>query len=249
MADTRIKAGDRVKVIKGKRAGEIHTVTHVYTSWGDGRERLGIDVRTGVSRYLVSSVELVPVPQPVATPVQDIAMVLCDNTLTHKAHRITGTWREECPGVNVDMIRMTQKIADLYTEVAGHYNNDISHYRSAWYAGMRETLTSSIQATYPDTDAHMVYELLIDSGESVAQCVDYWRQRNEEHEWCQQTYDSDTDDANLICVQHKTILTPGHVHRHDTEVKTSECPSGCKVFRCACGDERVLHELASRCLG
>jgi hypothetical protein len=82
-------------------------------------------------------------------------------------------------------IEACEAIATLFWTFASHEDGNISHYRSAFYAGAKDLLVAAIKDTYPDVDAEKVYDIMSESSESVAECVSYWRHGQAGHEWCQ----------------------------------------------------------------
>lgn len=104
------------------------------------------------------------------------------------------------------LVNATQRIADLYWSMASDEAGMVSWYRSVFYAGAKELLLKSIEATYPGVDADKVLEILSDSGESVAYSVEYWTQHDKLHEWCKIEYLDDP--ANMAyCYTHGTDFT------------------------------------------
>lgn len=137
----------------------------------------------------------------------------CDNTLSHPAHRIAGTWREGCPGIDAEKIFFTQEIADLWWQAAGHDNGAISGSGTAFYGALETALIGAIADTYPDVNPDTVQDILIDCGESVWDCVQHWRTENERHTWCEKDVEQ-LDDGKYYCHLHSvTWISPYYVDK------------------------------------
>lgn len=99
------------------------------------------------------------------------------------------------------MVKATQRIADLFWTMASDEEGEVSHYRSPFYAGAKDLLIKAIEATYPGVDADRVYDIISESGESVADSVSYWRERDAQHEWCKIEY-TDIVPGQMYCYTH-----------------------------------------------
>lgn len=104
------------------------------------------------------------------------------------------------------LIKATQRVADLFWGMASDESGSVSWYRSTFYAGAKDLLIKSIEATYPGVDVDKVFDILIESGESVAYSVEYWTKYDKLHEWCKIEYVDDP--ANMAyCYTHGTSFT------------------------------------------